>query len=686
MNFEPGAQFGKYRIVRLLGKGGMSDVYEAKDGAAECAVALKVLPAVFSRDDERSRRFAKEIQASASLKHPNIVEVFEVGEVEGLHFYTMSLLPAGDLKKELNSGPLYQEHALRITSEIADALHYAHQQGFVHRDVKPENILFNSSGRAVLTDFGIAIATTSTTRITATGLSIGTPHYMSPEQARGQDVDSRSDIYALGVVLYEMLCGKVPFNARDSFAIGLMHINDTPPAIPGELWRFEKVLSRMLAKNAADRYQDCSELLEDIAALKEGRLPERAIISATRSVRSNLGRSSVQGRINRKQAIGARAIVPWLVVGLTSGTLLLATVNLWIEEESRRPVVSDGAPPQPPVRNNDATSKSETSHKERSETAVDGSETRLNSKVILEDMISVVNQGLTLGNINRRKQQLQDAGLDSANVADIERWAEFYSTSVNIDSDIRMLLAHAVNAATLPGLTADYLGFQQVILGQLEARIKSLFRCCLGELEHGEISQVLANIERLPAVFSSRQDMEKMIIEERDDRVYSALSSLEGLVMSTSAVSAEVRERLVSDLSLLGLEPHALSAALDQLVNRIVADVQPGIARGVVAPAKQAYERTYGLLRSIEGSVHSDVNLDAQFEDLDELRVQYERELRAIEELENEISRVDQLISSGQLGQAYRAIKLLDDVAMTTGQSQRIQELKEQIRSELSNG
>lgn len=269
-DFKPATNFGKYRILRLLGQGGMADVYEAEETTVGRVVALKVLPAAFARDQERARRFAKEIQASAALDHPNIVSVFDVGEVDGLHYYTMSVLRGSDLKARLKEGALPEAEAIRTTSEIAGALHYAHEKGFVHRDIKPENILFREDGSAVLTDFGIARATSSQTRMTATGLSIGTPHYMSPEQARGKEVDGRSDLYALGVVLYEMLTGRVPFDSTDSLAIGIMHLQSPVPELPDELARFQGVLDGLLAKDPKDRTTSGSELVDELKKIESG--------------------------------------------------------------------------------------------------------------------------------------------------------------------------------------------------------------------------------------------------------------------------------------------------------------------------------------------------------------------------------------------------------------------------------
>ncbi len=267
--FAPDTQFGKYRLLRLLGQGGMADVYEAEDTTIGRKVALKILPEAFARDQERAQRFDTEIRSSASLDHPNIVSVFEVGEIDGLHYYSMSVLPGGELKSRLQSGALPPDEALRVTEQIADALDYAHRKGFVHRDVKPENILFSEDGRAVLTDFGIAKASMGGSQMTATGLSIGTPHYMSPEQARGQQVDGRSDLYALGIVLYELLSGKVPFDAQDSIAVGLSHVTDPVPDLPEDLSAYQYLIDRLLAKNPDERHQTGKELIADIGNQKD---------------------------------------------------------------------------------------------------------------------------------------------------------------------------------------------------------------------------------------------------------------------------------------------------------------------------------------------------------------------------------------------------------------------------------
>ena len=240
----------------------MADVYRAQDERLGREVALKAVPPEFERDPERVERFRREVRAAARLTHPNIVTVYEFGQGEGQHFYTMELMPGGDLKGRIRAHPegMPPEEAREVAAAMARALDYAHGQGFVHRDVKPENILFGEDGSPQLTDFGIARAVSERTRMTATGMSIGSPHYMSPEQARGQLVDGRSDIYSLGVVLYEMLTGRLPFDSADTFEIGLSHINDPVPKLPREVADWQPLLERLMAKSPEDRYASAGEV------------------------------------------------------------------------------------------------------------------------------------------------------------------------------------------------------------------------------------------------------------------------------------------------------------------------------------------------------------------------------------------------------------------------------------------
>ena len=268
MTLETGIRLGHYRIVGVLGRGGMADVYRAEDERLGREVALKAVPSEFARDAERVARFEREVRAAAKFTHPNIVTVYEFGQGDGQHFYTMALMSGGDLKARIRAHPdgMPPSEARAVCAAMARALDYAHRRDYVHRDVKPGNILFDEDGTAHLADFGIARALSAGARETATGMIIGSPHYMSPEQAQDRAVDGRSDQYSLGVVLYEMLTGRVPFDADDTMAVAYSHVNDPAPSLPPSLAAWQPLMDRLLAKSPEERYDSAGELAEELAS------------------------------------------------------------------------------------------------------------------------------------------------------------------------------------------------------------------------------------------------------------------------------------------------------------------------------------------------------------------------------------------------------------------------------------
>ena len=255
---------GRYEVERELGRGGMGIVYLARDTVLERPVAIKLLPPSLAAQPELRDRFLREIRTAAGLSHPNIVPIFSVEERDGLVFYAMGYVDGETLAQRVGrAGPLPPSEAARILQEAAWALSYAHGRGIVHRDVKPDNILIeHATGRAFLTDFGIAHIAHST--MTAVGVSLGTPQYMSPEQAAGEEVDARSDIYSLGIVGYAALTGKVPFDAPTVQAILAMHLTKAPPALaslrPGLPERLVEAVERCLAKDRGERWASAEEL------------------------------------------------------------------------------------------------------------------------------------------------------------------------------------------------------------------------------------------------------------------------------------------------------------------------------------------------------------------------------------------------------------------------------------------
>ena len=217
---------GRYEVISRVGGGGMAVVYKAKDLLLYRYVAIKVLNESLSNDSEFIRRFSREAQAAASLSHPNVVNVYDVGTEGHTHYIVMEYVEGPTLKEWIQqNGPLPPETVVDIASQICDGLAHAHENQIVHRDIKPHNILLGPGGRAKVTDFGIARAATSST-ITQTGSVMGSVHYFSPEQARGGVIGERSDLYSLGVVMYEMVTGRLPFDADSAIAIALKHLQE----------------------------------------------------------------------------------------------------------------------------------------------------------------------------------------------------------------------------------------------------------------------------------------------------------------------------------------------------------------------------------------------------------------------------------------------------------------------------
>jgi len=261
----------EYEILEELGRGGMAIVFKAKEKQLDREVAIKVLPFSLAFDKEFVERFQREARTSARLEHPNIIPIYRVGKSGRIIYFVMKFLRGKPLSSILASrGSLPPVEIKRILAEVGRALAYAHKKEIVHRDIKPDNIMFDEHGHAVVTDFGIAKAA-SGGKLTGTGMSIGTPHYMSPEQAKAQPLDGRSDIYSLGVVGYQCLTGGVPFDGEDSFSIGYKHIMEeipTPPLETPEKRQLFEIIRKMMAKTPAQRFQNADEL---IGVLEGGR-------------------------------------------------------------------------------------------------------------------------------------------------------------------------------------------------------------------------------------------------------------------------------------------------------------------------------------------------------------------------------------------------------------------------------
>ncbi|MBL8100784.1 MAG: serine/threonine protein kinase [Anaerolineales bacterium] len=328
---QSGQTLGSYRIINEIGAGGMASVYKAYQASMDRNVAIKVLPGQLAESQEFVKRFQQESRTIAKLEHPYILPVFDYGEENGTAYFVMRYLEAGTLKDKMKTSALSLSEIDRIFTQLADALGYAHAQGVIHRDLKPANVLVDANGNLFLTDFGIAkLLESASPRLTQTDAILGTPAYISPEQAAALNVDQRSDIYSLGIILYEMVTGQVPFLADTPLAVILKHLQDPLP-LPSKVKpdispAIEQVILKALAKDPDDRFANTAEFLSAWKdALKDISL-NTGKISASQStgkIDSVPSTSSKHGRSLTGWAIGCVVLICLVITAV--GGLGLAT-------------------------------------------------------------------------------------------------------------------------------------------------------------------------------------------------------------------------------------------------------------------------------------------------------------------------------------------------------------------------
>ncbi len=326
----------RYTLVELLGDGGMARVYLARDNSLGREVALKVLRERYADDEEFVERFRREAMSAAALNHPGIVQVYDRGRsTDGTFYIAMEHVPGGTLKERIKGeGSLAPREAVEMASRVADALAVAHDRGIIHRDIKPQNVLLTASGEAKVSDFGIARAASSET-MTQTNSVLGTLAYMSPEQVRGERVGPASDLYSLGVVLYEMLTGELPYQGEDPIATAMKRLDEPPrsprevnPAVPEEL---DALVVKLLAKVPEDRYTSAASLAHDLRRVRDG-LPPVAAGLGEDKIEQNIGDTGKTrlAAATPGTASGPPASLGWRRMFVLSLAALLLAVVLFV--------------------------------------------------------------------------------------------------------------------------------------------------------------------------------------------------------------------------------------------------------------------------------------------------------------------------------------------------------------------
>jgi beta-lactam-binding protein with PASTA domain/tRNA A-37 threonylcarbamoyl transferase component Bud32 len=329
---------GRYRVLNRLGSGGMADVYCAEDTHLGRQVALKVLYRRFAQDAEFVERFKREAQSAAGLTHPNVVNVYDRGEHDGTYYIAMEYLPGRTLKDVIVAqGPLEQEAVVDIGIQILRAASFAHRRGIVHRDLKPHNVMLDDAGNAKVTDFGIARAGAS--EMTEAGAIMGTAQYLSPEQAQGHAATQQSDLYSVGIILYEMLTGRLPFDGESAVAIAVQHLNDPPAPIPtlrtGVAPELEAAVMRSLEKDPAARWSDADEFIRALEGARAGFATQPLgqdtaafMPLAPTAVAPVEAAESPPYEYERAQEDERKPRWPWFALGLTAIMIALAAVLL----------------------------------------------------------------------------------------------------------------------------------------------------------------------------------------------------------------------------------------------------------------------------------------------------------------------------------------------------------------------
>ena len=318
-----GQTISHYKILSEIGRGGMGIVYKAEDTKLRRIVALKFLPVKDLEGEEAKARFLREAQAAAALNHPNIATIYEIDEAEGKPFIAMEYIDGGSLKEKAEGHPLKLDEALDIAIQAGQGLQTAHDAGITHRDIKSANIMLTRTGQAKIMDFGLA-QLGDRSQLTKTGSTLGTPAYMSPEQALGKGVDRRGDIWSFAVVLYEMVSGQLPFKGEVEAAVTYSIVNEEPEPLTGLRTgvpiELDRILAKALAKDADERYQHVEEILVDLRALRQSLVPSEKTRSGRVAARATERRHGPRFKQSYVYGGAAAAVMLLLTAAALFGT------------------------------------------------------------------------------------------------------------------------------------------------------------------------------------------------------------------------------------------------------------------------------------------------------------------------------------------------------------------------------
>ena len=558
-----------YTIEREIGRGGMARVYLAVQKKFGRLVAIKVVSSQFTNDPTFGKRFVQEARIVAQLSHPNIVQVHDAGISDDCHYLVMEYLRGGDLNRRLDQG-MHIQAVLAAVKDIARALDYAHQKGYVHRDIKPENILFREDGSAVLSDFGIAKVLRAETPFTRHGTVVGTPQYMSPEQAAGRQLDGRSDLYGLGIVFYRMLTGDVPFDAASAVSVGIKHLQEPIPRLPTHLAVFQDVIDRILAKLPDERFQTGAELIAAIDRVRADGLVPNAVIKSqavttaevavvtdnmTTPVRDRAVRADPE-RYRKRRATGGR----WL--GAAAGLAVLGVAlaypagrGIWIDRAlayvgvKERTDVADAWRQAQSLRGDRNQSLATVVAAYRRVLALDGGHSRAKAAIasLADEWKAATGAALAARDLPLAQAKLNEALGVFPSDAELERLATELGNRQRagtlLASTQALLRSHGL--ADLPSATAAIQSFQEVLrldpgnstaLAELDRLADQYVNLARGALDAGDVTGAMGHLER--ATNANPDFAALTVVRDRIQQATSARDEIQALLRQASVLRA----------------------------------------------------------------------------------------------------------------------------------------------------